>query len=90
MQKTYAIVKDSTVLNTVVLEEDDSDIFDTIKEIYENPEIIEIPLDKNVEVNYTYNGEYFIDPNYSETSNIEQSSDIPVQLEDLNGITKPN
>lgn len=90
MEKTYALIKDSVVINTVIVEEDNIDLINAIKEIHENPEIVEIPLEKNVEVNYVYNGEDFIDLNYVEPSNIEESSEITVELEDLDGITKPN
>jgi hypothetical protein len=90
MEKTYALIKDSIVVNTVIVEEDNIDLINAIKEIHENPEIVEIPLQKNVEVNYVYNGEDFIDPNYVEPSNIEESSEITVELEDLDGIMKPD
>ena len=90
MEKTYALIKNSVVINTVIVEEDNIDLINAIKEIHENPEIVEIPLEKNVEVNYVYSGEDFIDPNYVEPSNIEESSEITVELEDLDGIMKPN
>jgi hypothetical protein len=90
MEKTYALIKDSVVINTVIVEEDNIDLINAIKEIHENPEIVEIPLEKNVEVNYVYNGEDFIDPNYVEPFNIEESSEIIVELEDLDGIMKPD
>jgi hypothetical protein len=64
MEKTYALIKDSLVVNTVVVEEDNSDIINTIREINENPQIVEISSEQVVNINYTYDEERnaFISP----------------------------
>ena len=90
MEKTYALIKDSIVVNTIIIEEENADMINIIKEINENPEIVEVHLDKNVEVGYIYDGENFIDPNYTESSDTGESSDAPIDSLDLDGIVKPN
>jgi hypothetical protein len=89
MVKTYALIKDSIVLNTVIVEEDNLDAF---KEAHENPEMIEIASDTFVEINYVYDGENFINPNPIAPLEIPEREHPIVVTEDKDkdGISKPN
>ena len=89
MEKTYVLIKDSVVVNTVIVEEDNLDAF---KETHENPEMIEIPLDKIVEINYVYDGENFINPNPIAPLEMPEPEHPSVETEDKDkdGIPKPN
>jgi hypothetical protein len=63
MEKTYAIVKDFVVINTIVIEEEKVSLLNNIKEAYEATEAIEVLQNQIVEVGYTYDGLNFTNPN---------------------------
>lgn len=63
MEKLYAIVKDSVVVNTNILEEENIYLLNSVKELHEATDAIEILENQIVEVGYIYDGLNFINPN---------------------------
>jgi hypothetical protein len=63
MDKHYACIKDGLVFNTLVIDNERTDIIQQIIDTVEVDELIELEDGEIVEVGFEYNGSEFINPN---------------------------